>query len=239
MSTLYLIRHSQAGSRDNYDQLSDLGQLQSELLGGYLAERKISFDAIYAGSLHRHQQTAHIVTDHLLKTGREAPEIVTDPRWNEFRLASVYQALAPRMIAGSARFADYYQEMQAALIIDPHTTRGAAGWCDRVVIKAWMENRYPDYDGDSWEGFRSVALSSFEDLVNHGSNKTIAIFTSTTPIAIWVGSAFALANEKILRLMAVIYNSSITTIKMRQREPLVITFNTTPHLTDDSLMTFR
>jgi broad specificity phosphatase PhoE len=234
-----LIRHGQAGPRDNYDQLSELGQLQARLLGEYLVAQKIELTAIYAGALNRQQQTARIASEQIAESNQSAPEIIVEEKWNEFSLATVYRGLASRLIAESVGFACDYEEMQAALMADPHTTRGAAGRCDRAVIEAWMQNRYPDYDGESWPDFRARVQSNLDRLAKHDSNDNIMIHTSATPIAIWVGTALGLPHEKILRLMAVLYNSSLTTIKIREEELLLLNFNMTPHLTDSSLITFR
>ena len=58
MGTLYLVRHGQASfGADDYDQLSALGQRQSERLGRYWAERGLRFDAVLTGTLKRHTQT--------------------------------------------------------------------------------------------------------------------------------------------------------------------------------------
>ncbi len=58
MSVLYLVRHGQAGTREHYDSLSDLGQTQARLLGQHFAEQGIKFDAVYSGSLARQRATA-------------------------------------------------------------------------------------------------------------------------------------------------------------------------------------
>lgn len=239
MATIYLIRHGQAGTRDDYDQLSELGLRQVQLLGAYLAEQEIAWRALYAGSLRRQQETARIVSECLNATRQRAQELVVDERWNEFSLADVYRGLTPRLLAESPTFARDYEEMQAALLAAPHTTRGAAGRCDRTLIEAWMENRYADYEGQSWVSFRAQVARTRDNLLRYQDDEHIAVFTSVTPIAIWVGAALALTDEKILRLMAVLYNSSVTTLKVRGDELLLLDFNTTPHLRDATLRTFR
>ena len=50
MGYIYLIRHAQAGSRDNYDVLSELGREQARLLGEHLSQHGIELDAVYAGA---------------------------------------------------------------------------------------------------------------------------------------------------------------------------------------------
>jgi broad specificity phosphatase PhoE len=239
VTTLYLIRHGQAGTRDNYDLLSEVGQQQAQLLGAHLAAQKITWRAFYTGGLWRQQQTAQIVSAAFSAMGQTIPELIVNEQWNEFSLTDVYRGLTPLLKVDSAAFACDYEEMQAALASDPRVTRGAAGRCDRVVIKAWMENRYSDYDGESWGDFRARVQGIREQLMRHETDEHIAVFTSATPIAIWVGTALALADEKIPRLMAVLYNASVTTLKLRPGELLLLDFNTTPHLPDAVLRTFR
>src|SRR5216683_5141868 len=60
MSSVYLVRHGQAGTRDSYDSLSELGQRQSLLLGEYFLSQGIEFTAAYAGTMLRQQQTAAV-----------------------------------------------------------------------------------------------------------------------------------------------------------------------------------
>ncbi len=64
MSDIYMIRHGQASfSSENYDRLSTLGCLQSEILGESLSHMGIFFDAIYSGSLERQRHTAERVLE--------------------------------------------------------------------------------------------------------------------------------------------------------------------------------
>ena len=61
MSSVYLIRHGQAGTRGHYDALSDLGRRQAYLLGQHLAAQQVPFKAFIAGCLNRQRQTAEEV----------------------------------------------------------------------------------------------------------------------------------------------------------------------------------
>ena len=58
MSRVYLVRHGQAGTREAYDSLSDLGRRQARLLGEYFVSEKIHFAGAYSGTLVRQQETA-------------------------------------------------------------------------------------------------------------------------------------------------------------------------------------
>ena len=238
LSTIYFIRHAQAGPRDNYDLLSELGCKQAQLLGEHLARRGVKLSAIYSGGMRRQIETAEIARSVLVGAKLSPSEITTDERWNEFSLADVYRGIVQRMIDDDAEFARDFDEMKEALARDPHTTRGATGRCDIAIMRAWIESRYPDYEGESWAAFRARIAECASDLSNHNHDETVAVFTSATPIAIVTASALALAEEKLLSILGVLYNSNITTMRARNGELRLFTLNETPHL-PDSLRTFR
>ena len=96
---IYLIRHGQAGSRDNYDVLSDLGRTQAELLGKHLACRLPEVTAVYSGTMRRQLHTAEIVCGVMSASGVRIPVTIPDEKWNEISLAAMYRAMAPRMRA--------------------------------------------------------------------------------------------------------------------------------------------
>lgn len=239
---LYLIRHGQAGTRDNYDMLSEMGQRQAHHLGRYWRTQAITLDAVYAGNLQRQQQTAQCFSagfqEGYTPQSVALPALIVDERWCEFSLSAVYRNLSPKLCTDDVSFAADFAEMQTLLLVEPNTTRAAVGRCDRTVIQAWMEHRYPEYEGESWLTFRRRVESSLPELLER-KEKHIAIFTSATPIAICTGLALGLTDAKILSLMGVLYNSGITTFKVQAGELRLLSFNNTPHLTDPALRTFR
>ncbi|HKP84620.1 MAG TPA: histidine phosphatase family protein [Blastocatellia bacterium] len=238
MSYIYLIRHAQAGTRDNYDVLSELGRQQARLLGEHLASQGINLCAIYSGTLQRQRHTAELACEAIARAGLPVPDPVADERWDEFSLLSVYRAIARRMMEEDEQFARDVREMQEAIRHDPHTTSGATGRCDAAVIKAWMENRYSDYEGESWAAFRNRIENCSGVLSNHDPEKAIAVFTSATPIAILTGSALGLTDEKLVSILGVIHNTSVTLMRARGGGLRLFTFNSTPHL-DSRTRTFR
>lgn len=238
MSYIYLIRHAQAGSRDNYDVLSELGREQARLLGEHLSRQDVEFEAVYAGGMQRQRLTAEIACEVIASRGVAVPEITIDERWNEFSLISVYRAIAQRMMEDSPEFSRDYREMQDAIRRDPHTTGGATGRCDAAVIRAWMTARYDDYKGEAWSAFRERIEACGSRLSNGDSGKAIAVFTSATPVAILAAAALELNDEKFLSILGVVYNSGITILRSRESDLRLFTFNSTPHL-DPSGRTLR
>jgi broad specificity phosphatase PhoE len=238
LSLIYLIRHAQAGTREDYDVLSELGHEQASLLGDYFVSQEINLDKVCSGSMRRQRHTAELACSAYARGNQPQPEIIIDSRWDEFSLASVYRSLARRLMDDDPEFARDFQEMQEALRRDPHTTRGATGRCDSAVIRAWMENRFSDFEGESWGSFRERIQKCFTDLLAGDDEKTIAVFTSATPIAILVGAALELTDEKLLSVLGVIYNTSVNIIRARADDLRLFTFNSVPHL-KGSIRTFR
>jgi broad specificity phosphatase PhoE len=238
LSLIYLIRHAQAGSRDNYDVLSEVGREQARLLGEHLSRQDLELAAVYTGGMQRQRHTAEIACEVMIARGIRVPEITTDERWNEFSLISVYRAIAHRMIEESPDFERDYREMQEAIRRDPHTTGGATGRCDGAVVRAWMEARYDDYKGESWVSFRERIHSCGLRLGNGDAKKAIVVVTSATPVAILAAAALELTDEKLLSILGVIYNSGITTLRSRDESLRLFSFNETPHL-ESSKRTLR
>jgi len=230
VSAVYLIRHGQAGGRDNYDVLSDLGKEQAALLGRHLAAHEPAFSAVVCGGMNRQRLTAEIACQAMKESGAEHPDVISDDRWNEFSLASVYRALAPRLCEESPEFARDLAEMQETIRLDPHATRGAVGRCDAAMVRVWIENRYPDYEGESWRSFSSRILACFSELAGQDHGGAVAVFTSATPITVLTGLALNMADDELLRIAGVLYNSSMTVIRVSDGNHRLLTFNSTPHL---------
>jgi broad specificity phosphatase PhoE len=238
LSSLYLIRHGQAGTRGHYDALSDLGKRQAYLLGQHLAAQRVPFQAFIAGCLNRQRQTAEEVWRAYREAGVAVPDIVSEPAWNEFDMAAVFSEFAPLLSDADPRFKQDYQELLRKLEDANSPIHQAWTDCDTQAMRAWMEGRYPCRT-ESWAAFGQRVLSARASLAAHQSGDAIAIFTSATPIAIWVASALGVSNGKIMGLAGVMYNSAVTTMRLRDGDPMLFSFNGVPHLAEPKLRTFR
>jgi broad specificity phosphatase PhoE len=101
-----------------------------------------------------------------------------------------------------------------------------------------MDGRYPCRT-ESWAAFAQRVLSARASLGAHQPGDAVAIFTSATPISIWVAAALGVSNGNIMRLAGVMYNSAVTTMRLRNDDLMLFSFNGVPHLTDPQLRTFR
>jgi broad specificity phosphatase PhoE len=240
LSFLYFFRHGQAGTRDNYDALSDVGRCQARLLGEYLARERLEFESAYVGGMARQQQTADEVAAAYRRAGLPFPGVRIIPAWNEFDLDRVYSEFAPRLAADDEAFRLEYDRLQEAV----RASLGSAEadihrrWspCDIQVVDAWIRSLYP-YSGESWDAFRERVATPRSAL--NGSEGNIAIFTSATPTAIWTGLALDIFDTRVLPLTGALYNSSITVLRLRQGQLRLFSFNGVPHLTEAALRTHR
>jgi broad specificity phosphatase PhoE len=239
VSNIYLVRHGQAGTRDAYDSLSELGHRQCQLLGKWFASQGIKFAAAYSGEMSRQRQTAMAVrTDY----GDGFPEIIVDPAWNEFDLDGMYRELAPALCAESPEFKRESEAMRRLLetgadALDAEVHRR---WlpCDSALVEAWIRGRHP-YAGESWIEFHN-RITSFRPKLNSTNRRdNVAIFTSATPISIWAGLALDISDARVMKLAASLYNASFTVMKRRNDSLRLLSFNETPHLASPSMRTFR
>jgi len=228
---IYLIRHGQAGSRDNYDLLSEPGKRQARLLGEYLRSAGISFRAAYAGGMRRQRETAEIA---LAEVGNP-PDLKVDARWNEFSLEGLWKTLAPRLLADNEQFARDYRTLHSG---NPNIDRVMTS-CDVELIRAWMRNHHELEGVEPWTHFRERVESPRVELGRFGPGESVAVFTSATPTAVWCGSALDVDERRIFRIAGVLYNTSISTLRLRDDELTLFSMNNIPHLADAALRTFR
>lgn len=238
MSSIYLIRHGQAGTRRDYDALSDLGRRQAYLLGGYLAGQGIRFKAVIAGCLNRQRQTAAELGRAYRDAGVPVPDIVSEPRWNEFDMTAVFDEFAPLLRETDPEFKTAHDELLRQLEDENSPLHHAWTDCDTRAMRAWVEGRHPSRT-ESWAAFCKRVLDCRESLRTHLSGDALAVVTSACPIAIWVARALGLNNGNIMRLAGVMYNSALTTMRLRGDDLMLFSFNGVPHLDDPDLRTFR
>ena len=242
MTRLYLVRHGQAGTRDNYDSLSDLGHEQSRLLGEYFVAQGLVFSAAITGANFRQQQTATDVRNAYWNAGLNFPELKIDSEWNEFDLDGIFRELAPPLCKDDPQFQrdfnDLREQIRASRGI--HAAEIHRRWtpCDMKVMQAWIRARYP-YSGESWENFRARIAGRRAAIQDGQHAANIVVFTSATPTAIWAGLSLNLDVEHIMGLAGVLQNGSFSIFRLRSEELRLFSFNEAPHLSTPELRSHR
>jgi len=240
LGDIYFVRHGQAGTREEYDSLSNLGRRQARLLGEHFVSQGMSFARAYAGTLRRQQETAAEVRAAYEDAGVAFPPLAVETGWDEFDFHHIYEELAPLMCADDPEFRREFEEVseQRRASAGAHDAEVHRRWrpSDTKVVEAWAGARYP-YGGESWEQFCSRVAACRPAAEEAGGN--VLVFTSATPTAVWTGLALGIDGTRVRRLAGVLLNTSYTALKLRGEEMLLLTFNAAPHLTSAELRTRR
>ena len=238
---MYLVRHGQAGTREAYDSLSELGQRQARLLGDHFVSQHVRFASAFSGALWRKLQTAEQISAAYADAGVSFPSIAVDPGWDEFDLGRVYREMAPRLSAEDSEFRREYEEMreQVRLAGAAQAARIHRKWlpCDSKVVEAWLTGRY-HYSGETWDQFRERIAACRLKMLD-AQQENILVVTSATPLAIWTGLSLEISDERIMRLAGAVYNASYTIVRLRKEQLRLFTFNAVPHLAAPGLRTHR
>lgn len=242
MSSVYLVRHGQAGTRDSYDSLSQLGRRQSRLLGEYFVSEGIEFAAAYSGAMQRQQQTAAEVSTAYSEAGVPFPTIIIDDDWNEFDLAHVYREIGPLLCEADPEFRTEYEEMRQQIRQSDgaHEAEVHRRWrpCDTKMVEAWITGRFP-YGGETWKQFHERVARCRVTLSAAPRHANILAFTSATPTAILTGLALDITDERVRQLAGVLYNASHTVLHQRGEDLKLFQYNAVPHLAAPELRTRR
>lgn len=213
MGSIHLIRHGQAswGAAD-YDQLSDLGQKQSSAVGMSWEASGWSPTAAVAGSMKRHAQTAISAID----ACGQGEGYDVDAGWDEFDHISIARAFDP-----------------ASLTQDPKAFQAILN----QALDGWIAGG--EGAGESYQQFVERVMKAFDRVVlNAGSGRSVAVFTSGGPIALVASHLLTGGATLFQRINDVVVNASITTIIVGQSGPRLLTFNEHGHLPRD-MVTFR
>lgn len=237
MIKITMIRHGQASIlSDNYDQLSDLGKEQAELLGEYLASNNIHFDRVIMGPLFRHQQTTEGIQKGYLTRNMSFPEIETMEAFREHQGPAVVRALAPKLVEEGDKRAIEIANM-------PMDTRN-----DKIrqhlrmfeyITKKWVTGIYDDVASDyqTWAAFTDKVLNGINDIVASSKNQHIAVVSSGGPVSVLVGQVLGMSQEKIMEMNWMIENASFSEVHISSKRRSLRNFNCHNHITDPNKIT--
>jgi broad specificity phosphatase PhoE len=242
LSNIHLVRHGQAGTREAYDSLSKLGRQQSQLLGGYFLAQRLEFAVVYSGALQRQLQTASGVKSVYDQADVAFPAITVDDQWNEFDLTGIYRELGPKLCEIDEEFRIEYEEMRLEVkqnigVINAEVHRQWRA-CDTKMVDAWISGRL-SYSGETWSQFRERVRTCLLKVERLPARANVLVSTSATPTGVLTALALGLDDTRVRQLAGVLYNSSYTTLRLRDGRLQMFQFNAVPHLTTPELRTFR
>lgn len=239
MTQLYLIRHGQASfGSDDYDVLSELGHRQAALLGRHLADCRVKFDAVYAGSMQRQQKTA---AEMLQALGDDPARIQTDPDFNEYDANAVFQRHLPGIVRKQPELAELAASVGGKrAYANSQLFRQAF----RGVLMAWLDD--PAEASDDFEtalAFERRIQAAVNRIAEaHPGRQRVAVVSSGGVISMCLRWALGLAHEPTVEMNWTICNSSVTRLALKSGSPPRLFYmNNLAHLdraADPDLITF-
>ncbi len=249
MGTLYFVRHGQASfGAANYDQLSPLGERQSQALGRYWAQQGLQFDAVITGSLMRHRQTlAHIVEGSNLEQkkrlasvfkGFDATKIVANAGLDE-ALVGAHPALneydSEALIAAQLRASAQSHEGLG----DPRSPDGYKAHFRvlRLALQSWIAGDIAPLGMPAFAQFRSELMQVLHGVAR--ADAQVLVVSSGGPISTALMHVLGAAPLTLIDLNYQMKNTAISTLHVSTSKLHVSGFNALPHLDAPDLAHMR
>src|SRR5690349_21468638 len=237
MSVLTMVRHGQASyMSQDYDKLSDLGELQCRKLAEFWLKHNFRFDMVYQGPSRRHARSAEIVGDEYRNAGVEWPKPVTMRELDEFDAFRMMQIMAPVLATQD----EDVRALAAQFERDRHTPEAGRTLQKlfEAVCRLWCNGEY-DADGvESWPAFRlrvEHAIAKIREITPKSAN--VIAFTSGGPIAASVGYTLDLLHSRAIEFVWLTRNASFSEFVFSGTRFSMASYNSIPHLDDRTLVT--
>ncbi len=223
MKEIFFVRHGQASfGKENYDELSELGTLQSKNLGEYFQKEGINFDYCITGTMLRHKQTMQNSISNL--TGSRT-QVLETPLLNEFS-ENLWRKLAQELSSENQEFASLAQKVIQSKSHRNRLFFKLAEW----ILTEWKKGRTPNGE-ESYSEFRKRVLSFPEFLQNiNNKGKTGIVFSSGTPISILLSHYSQISPEIELNWLPYLWNTSLSSLHVRGERTFFSSINNVSHL---------
>lgn len=236
MSELYFIRHGQASfGKDEYDRISETGDIQSELLAEYLYNTGVVFDSVYSGTLERQKHTANRFLSYYAERKTPAYELKFVPDLNEYNSREIIKHYLPLVLNEDPSLSSSLEKI--------YTDKKAFQNLFNAIMLKMVSGKYEFPDVESWQNFRVRVRKAINEIMAvNGPGKKVIIFSSGGPISATVQLALGISDEVTMRLGWQMVNTSITRFKYNKEGLYLHSFNNYPHLVlykAKNLITFR
>lgn len=246
MTTLLLARHGQASfGQEDYDQLSELGGKQAQMLGQHYAANRRRIDAIFTGSLVRQQDSARHFWQRYQSTVRinnksdtpilpaikiDEPDSYILPQFDEFNHQDVFVKSDP---AFSTR---------ASIAAEIAKAKVPMVRLAELFDKAMQRWHGGDYDQDyieSWSQFNERAKQALEQIrlqvatLNLDRDSTVLVFTSGGVIAAITSQLLQQGSQTAYQLNKSLVNTGVTSITLKEQHSHLLSLNEYSHLFAD------
>lgn len=239
MGIAFLVRHAQASFlQPNYDELSQLGEMQARLLGEYWAKHRIVFDRACTGPCVRQKDTFAIVSDVCRKAGMRFPDPLVLRELDEYQGEAVLERSLPGLLETDQTIRGLHAAFQASSGSTGRRTTFQKLF--EAVIGKWVREEICPPGAETWLEFCSRVNSSLTKCLFAGRRgERVAIFTSGGPIAVAMQRALQLSAESTLNVSWMSRNCSWSEFIFSGEQFTLSSFNCHAHIDDAAMLTYR
>ena len=223
MASVYLVRHGQAGfNKLDYDQLSDLGHQQGQLVGQSLLARAVEAKLVVHGAMKRHRETLQGAQ----KIWHAYGPVFENSGFNEFDSDDVIAAAHKEI-----NIPGFYAQGIASNHLVQKTALGAYLAKQKYPKKAfqdlfstsidrWISGKYDNDYSESWLQFTQRCRQALFDSIAEAKGKDVVIFTSGGPITAIAQYCLGLDDQHAFKLNWSLVNGGITQLLYNQQGKL-------------------
>lgn len=213
MPRILLVRHGQASfGKSNYDQLSECGVRQSQLLGEHLREIAHQPADMMSGTLQRHMQTADAISRGLDKEVERA----LNPDWNEFDFEQIAGAYLSR----------HPDERPSEVHKDPRQFFALL----RKALLAWAHDEVEAPGLETWQAFEQRIERALGKTTEGDEQGTRLVISSGGAISMAIGLILGLKPENVISLNLQTRNTGVSELYFKRNTIHLSSFNGVPHL---------
>jgi broad specificity phosphatase PhoE len=238
MGQLLVVRHGQASLlTEDYDRLSDVGQLQATRLGEHWAASNVRADVVFSGPAKRQRDTASLVAEVMRAAGEPWPEVEVVPEIDEHDAFDMVTKAMPRLRSdpGVAPL----QEAVASASTREERSKAFQRLFELLMAR-WLTGELVLDDVESWPAFRDRVERGVRRMIEGAvGGRRVVAFTSVGPIAVMLRLALQTTDHRSFETAWRLRNASITSFAFSRGRFTLDAFNTLPHLPDPIDWTFR
>jgi broad specificity phosphatase PhoE len=198
----------------------------------------MTFDRVCAGPAIRHRRTAQIAGETYRKIGLRFAEPVVMKEFDEFQGDAVLARSLPQLRGYNSKIRELDDRMQSS----NNETEKRANFqrLFEAVISRWVDGEIALQNVEPWQEFCArVNRGLMTFLGKSRKGEVVVIFSSGGPLGVAVQHALHLSAQNTLRVAWMSRNCSFSEFLFSSDRFTLSSFNSFPHLDEDSLLTYR
>lgn len=237
MTILHVIRHGRAmAGAARYDQLHPMGETQARLLGRYLRENSLHFEAVFSGPLTRQVDTFTHMRNAAGDVGAAWPPAVILAELSEAPIEALGRYCMTERLAIDTKLQSLVSELASGQrpLEDPAFFEAFLSH----VVGLWVSGEVTVPGIETAPEFGRRVRAAFDRIVaSAGDARHVAVVTSNGVIGWLAGHVAGEAEPERTCLRDRLFNASVCRFTVVDGRLTQSAWNITDHLADDQLKT--